>query len=141
MFMFTVLNILLFWAAIIHNMFENSSNFHMKQRTTGKVKFLFVRSLLLVVTKFSFLEKNWVLGNNSGKFWDFTDLFYFPNTLSIRLFDNSWSNSYIKPYLTGGERKTCSTTKKSQIIMNMIVFNFVCFFVFAFHVFINRSNC
>ena len=37
--------------------FEKNSSFHVKQGTTGKVQFLFSRSLLLVLTKFSFWEE------------------------------------------------------------------------------------
>ena len=48
--------------------FEKNSSFHVKQHTTGKVQFLFSRSLLLVLAKFSFWEEEWALGYNSMKF-------------------------------------------------------------------------
>ena len=48
--------------------FEKNSSFHVKWRTTGKVQFLFSRSLLLVLTKFSFWEEDWALGYTSMKF-------------------------------------------------------------------------
>ena len=48
----------------------------------GKVQFLFFRRLLLVLTKASFREQDWALGNNSTKFWDFPDIFKFPKILS-----------------------------------------------------------
>ena len=47
----------------IHQIFETSSSFHVKQCTTGKVQFLLFRRFLLEPTKFSFL-----------KFWDFPDI-------------------------------------------------------------------
>ena len=36
----------------IHKIFETNSSFHVKQRSTGKVQFLFFSSFLLVLTKF-----------------------------------------------------------------------------------------
>ena len=48
--------------------FEKNSSFHVKWRTTGKVQFLFSRSLLLVLTKFSFWKEDWALGYTSMKF-------------------------------------------------------------------------
>ena len=48
--------------------FEKNSSFHVKQRNMGKVQFLFSRSLLLVLTKFSFREEDWTLGYTSMKF-------------------------------------------------------------------------
>ena len=47
---------------------EKNSSFHVKQRTTGKVQLLFSRSLLLVLTKFSFREEGWTIGYTSMKF-------------------------------------------------------------------------
>ena len=57
---------------IIHKMFDTNSSFELKQRTVEKVEFLFFRIFLL--KKSSFREENWVLGNNSMKFWDFSDI-------------------------------------------------------------------
>ena len=48
--------------------FENNCTFHVKQRTTEKVQFLFSGSFLLVLTKFSFWEKDWALHYTSMKF-------------------------------------------------------------------------
>ena len=61
-------------ATTIHKIFETNSSFHVKQRTTGKVQFLFFSSFLLVSTKFSFWEEYWALGNNSIKFRNFPDI-------------------------------------------------------------------
>ena len=69
----------------LHKIFEKNSSFHVKLRTTGKVQFLFLKRLLLVLTKFSFREEDWALGNNSIKFWDFPDICLFPNILSFFL--------------------------------------------------------
>ena len=52
----------------IHKIFVTNSSFHVKQRTTGKVQFLFFSSFLLVLTKCSFWEEDWALGYNSMKF-------------------------------------------------------------------------
>ena len=41
---------------IIHRAFETNSSFHVKQRTTAKVQFLYFRRFLLVLTKLSFRE-------------------------------------------------------------------------------------
>ena len=42
------------WATSIPKIFETKSSFHVTQRTTGIVEFLFFSSFLLVFTKFSF---------------------------------------------------------------------------------------
>ena len=44
------------------------TSFRVKQRTTGKVQFLFVRSFLLVLTQFLFWEEDWALGYTFMKF-------------------------------------------------------------------------
>ena len=54
--------------------FETSSSFHVKHRTTRKFLFSFFNSFLLVLTKYLFWEEEWALGYNSVKFWDFPDL-------------------------------------------------------------------
>ena len=41
----------------MEKIFETNSSFHVKQHTTGKVQFLFSRSLLLVLINFPFGEK------------------------------------------------------------------------------------
>ena len=43
---------------IIPKIFEINSSFHVKQHTTGKVQFLFFWRFLLVLTKFSFQERD-----------------------------------------------------------------------------------
>ena len=65
----------LYVATITGKIFETNSGFHVKQRTTGKVQFLFSRSILLVLTKFSFWEEDWALRYNSMNF----DVLIFPN--------------------------------------------------------------
>ena len=52
----------------IHKIFETKYSFHVKQRTTGKVQFLFFSSFLLVLTKFPFWDEDWALGYDSMKF-------------------------------------------------------------------------
>ena len=48
--------------ATLHRIFETNSSFHVKQRTEGKIQFLFFKSFLLALIKFSFWQKEWVLG-------------------------------------------------------------------------------
>ena len=43
---------------IIHKIFETNSSFHVKQRTTGNIRFLFFRKFMLVLTKLSFWEED-----------------------------------------------------------------------------------
>ena len=52
----------------IHKIPERNSSFYVKQRTTGKIQFLFLSSSLLILTKFSFWEEDRPLGYNSMKF-------------------------------------------------------------------------
>ena len=42
---------------IIHKIFQTNSSYHVKQRTIGKVQFLFFRRFLLVLTNYSFQEE------------------------------------------------------------------------------------
>ena len=58
----------LFAETTIHKLFVTNSSFRVKERSTGKVQFLFFSSSLLVLTKFSFWEEDWTLGYNSMKF-------------------------------------------------------------------------
>ena len=51
--------------------FETNSSFYVKQRTTGKVQFLFVRTFFLVLKKILFWEKDRALGYNSISFESF----------------------------------------------------------------------
>ena len=63
------------------------------------------------------------------KFGYFSDIYFFPKILSLlsRLATRDATLVYTNLLLIGtfrftrGKRKTCSTTKKSQIIINMIV--------------------
>ena len=75
-------------ATTIPKIFETKSSFHVKQRSTRKVQFLFFSSFLLVLTKYSFWEEDWALGYNSMKFGDFSDISKFPKILSLRSFGN-----------------------------------------------------
>ena len=45
-------------STVIHKLFETNSSFNAKQSTTGKVQFLFFRSFLLVLEKYSFREED-----------------------------------------------------------------------------------
>ena len=92
-------------ATIIHKIFETNSSFHVKQRTPGKVQFLFFRRFLLVLTKFSFWGRT--------KHRQLVRQLIYTSLLQIITFR-----------FTCGERKICSTIKKSQNIMNLIVVQF-----------------
>ena len=61
-------------STIIHKIFETKSSFHVKQRTTEKVQFLFFKGFLLVSTKLSFWQENWALGYHSMTFRHITDI-------------------------------------------------------------------
>ena len=50
-----------------HKIFETNSSFHVKQRTMGKIQFLFFKSFLLALTKFLIWQGDWVLGYHSIK--------------------------------------------------------------------------
>ena len=52
---------------ILAKIYETNFSVSVKQRTTGKVQFQFLNSFLLVLTKFSFWEKDWALSYNSMK--------------------------------------------------------------------------
>ena len=99
-------------SAIIQKIFETNSGFHVKQRPTGKVQFLFFSSFWLLLKKFSFWQEDWALVYNSSKFWDFLDFSLFPKILSLASFSNLWGNSctpclllIIALHFTSGERK------------------------------------
>ena len=66
--LFAVILVWILQVTIIHKVLETNSSFHVKERTTGKVQFLFFRKFLLLLTKFSFWEEDRGLGNNSVKF-------------------------------------------------------------------------
>ena len=66
--LFAVVLVWILQVTIIHKVLETNSSFHVKERTTGKVQFLFFRKFLLLLTKFSFWGEDRGLGNNSVKF-------------------------------------------------------------------------
>ena len=55
-------------ATIIHKIFETNSRFHVKKRAMEKAFFVFFRSFLLVLTKFSFWQEDWALAYHSMTF-------------------------------------------------------------------------
>ena len=57
-------------------------------------KFLFFKSVLLILTKFSFWQEDWALGYHFMKFWDFPYISQFPK--SYKSFFNSWGKLYIR---------------------------------------------
>ena len=59
---------------ITHKIFETNSTFDVKQRTTGKVSFLFFKSFPLVLSKLSFWQGGWGLGYHCMKFGHFPDI-------------------------------------------------------------------
>ena len=50
---------------ILAKIYETNFSVSVKLRTTGKVQFQFLNSVLLVLTKLSFSEEDWELGCNS----------------------------------------------------------------------------
>ena len=83
---------------------------------------------LLLLAGASLRGGGWALGNNSMRFWDFSDISCFPKILSLKLFGNSTGYSYIPCLLliitlrfTCGEAKIFATIKKSQNDMNMMI--------------------
>ena len=70
-----LIRITLYESATINKILEANSSLYVKQRTTGKVQFLFFSNFLLILTKCSFWEEDWALGYNSMKFEDLLDIF------------------------------------------------------------------
>ena len=62
------------WPTITHKIFETNPSFDVKERTTGKVSFLFFKPFPLVLTKLSFWQEDWALGYHSKKFRHFPDI-------------------------------------------------------------------
>ena len=60
---------------IIYKIFATNSNYHVKQRTTWTVEYLFFKSFLLILTNFSFWQGDWTLVYHSMKRRDFPDIF------------------------------------------------------------------
>ena len=90
------------WPTFIRKMFKTNSSFYVNYRFTRQVRFLLFRRLLLVLTK------SFILGYFLIFSYFLVSLFY---SLLVM----------IALYFTCDERKICSTMKKSQNIMNMIV--------------------
>ena len=119
-------------------LFATKSSFHMKYRTTGIFYLLFLDTRLLVLTKFLFFQGAWVLGSHSMKFRHFLNIYYFPKILSLKSFGNSRCNSWmpclcvtIAHPFTCSQRLIWQNIKKSQNIMNLIVWKFFfCFLCF-----------
>ena len=89
-----------------------------------QVQFLLYRKLLLVLTKCSFWEEEWVLVYNPMKFYDFPDIYTFLKSLRLKSFSNSYIPCLllrIRLYFTCGIKKIWSNIKKSQNIMTMIL--------------------
>ena len=63
----------MFSESTIHKTSETNSSFHVKQFTTGKVLFLFLKSFFLVLTNFSFRQEDWAQGYHSMKIRPFPD--------------------------------------------------------------------
>ena len=53
---------------MIHKILETNSSFHVKQCTTGKVKFLFFKTFLLILRKLLFSQEDAALGYYFMKF-------------------------------------------------------------------------
>ena len=55
----------------------------------------FLGTFWLVLTKFLFWYIDWAPSSHSMKFRHFTNIYYFPQSLSLQSFGNSWGSSYI----------------------------------------------
>ena len=75
--------------------FLKNFRFHVKLCTVGKVEHLLFSKFLLVLPKCLFWEKVWSLRYNPEQFCDFSEVFWFPTTPSVKSFSNSRGNSYI----------------------------------------------
>ena len=62
-------------STIIHKYLRQNLVFMWDSALREKFSFWFFKRFLLVLTKFSFRQKDRALGNNSMKFWDFPDIF------------------------------------------------------------------
>ena len=60
---------ILFPETILAKISETNFSVSVKLRVTGKVQFQFLNSFSLVLTKFSFWEEDWALGDNSIMIW------------------------------------------------------------------------
>ena len=84
------------------------------------------QGFLLVLAIFSFQGEDWA---QAVVLWGHDFFLVYPSFLNCTSFGNSWSNSLVYVSLlpvimllfTCGERKICSSIKKSQNIINMIV--------------------
>ena len=64
----------MFSEAITDKISEINCSFHVKQRTAGKVCFLFFERFPLVLTKLSFWQGHWVPGYHSLQFGQSPDI-------------------------------------------------------------------
>ena len=58
-----------------------------------KVQFPFFKSLFLALAKFLFWKEDWKLGCNYMKFWDSSNISWFPKILSLKSLGNLWVHS------------------------------------------------
>ena len=98
-----------------------------------KVRYLLLRGLWVVLAKLNFWKGDWGLGYVFTQIWDFRNISLFPKILSLKLFGNSWGNSYTKFAIlditfrfTCGESDLYYNIAKFQNIMTKIV-------AFVFH--------
>ena len=113
----------------------------MKQCTTGKLPFLFLKSFLLALTKFSFWEENWAIGYNFMKFWDLLNISKFLKILTLKMFTKSRDNFYVQCFLlimttplTCGDRKILSNIKIYQKVVTKIVWTILFCFLCLYYV-------
>ena len=59
-----------------------------------KFNFCFLRVFLLILTKFSFWQKDWTLAYNYMRFRHFPEISWFSKILNLRSFGNSWGNPW-----------------------------------------------
>ena len=86
-FVTDILNVNKSVSTILVKIYETNFIVSVKQHTTGKVKFQFLISFLLVLTKFSFWEEDWALGYNSMTICDI--FLIFPNFLRSEVLSRS----------------------------------------------------
>ena len=70
-----------------------------KSSKTGQEKKSFISTFacfLLLLPKFNFWKGEWTLGYGFTEIWDVLNIFLFSKILSLKLFGNSWGNSYTK---------------------------------------------
>ena len=92
--------------------------------------YLLLHKFWLPWSKFCLWKADWLLGSFSTQVWDFSVTCYFPNTLSLMLFWNSWGNSCpnfsileINSYFTCGK----SNLHKNFALFQSIISKIACF--------------